>query len=207
LPVGKLTKKESSKKRQRNFVSPPERSLEKETDSRGPALRPLDGKSAKLEPVRSTWKGEKPTPSYNSARRRWGQYLSSRAKIVLALLVFVVTAVTLFILLFRRGEPEHDLVKATKEYHDYLASPDHQALIYPEEDDRARGKAAIIALVRNSELRDMAQSMRELEETFNRKFKYPWIFFNDEPFEEKFKRITSSLTDAETFYGNEYFLN
>jgi hypothetical protein len=181
--------------------------LEKQTDSRGPALRPLDGKSAKLEPVRPTWKGEKPKPSYNSARRRWGQYLSSRAKIVLALLVFVVTAITLFILLFRRGEPEHDLVKATKEYHDYLASPDHQALIYPEEEDRARGKAAIIALVRNSELRDMAQSMRELEETFNRKFKYPWIFFNDEPFEDKFKRITSSLTDAETFYGNEYPFN
>lgn len=93
------------------------------------------------------------------------------------------------------------MVKATKVYKDYLASPEHQALIYPDEEDRAKGKAAIIALVRNSELREMAQSMRELEETFNRKFKYPWIFFNDEPFDEKFKRITSSLTDAETFYG------
>lgn len=95
------------------------------------------------------------------------------------------------------------MVKATKEYNDYLASPEHQKLVYPEEDDRAHGKAAIIALVRNSELRDMSQSMRELEETFNRKFKYPWIFFNDEPFEDKFKRITSSLTDAETFYRND----
>jgi hypothetical protein len=120
---------------------------------------------------------------------------------VFALFVFVATAITLFTLLFRSGEPENDLVKAKKEYHDYLTSPEHQTLVYPEEDDRARGKAAIIALVRNSELRDMAQSMRELEETFNRKFKYPWIFFNDEPFEDKFKRITSSLTDAETFYG------
>jgi len=120
---------------------------------------------------------------------------------VLALLVFVTTAITLLILVFRREEPQDDLAKAAKEYHDYLASPEHQALIYPEEDDRARGKSAIIALVRNSELREMVQSMRELEETFNRKFKYPWIFFNDEPFEDKFKRITSSLTDAETFYG------
>lgn len=107
----------------------------------------------------------------------------------------------LFIQLARRGEPEHDIVKATKEYNDYLASPEHQALIYPEEGDRAEGNAAIIALVRNNELREMSQSMRELEETFNRKFKYPWIFFNDEPFDDKFKRITSSLTDARTQYG------
>ena len=99
------------------------------------------------------------------------------------------------------GDSRYDLVKARREYNDYLASPEHRALKYPDEHDRARGKAAIIALVRNSELGEMAQSMRELEETFNRKFNYPWIFFNDEPFDDKFKRITSSLTDAETFYG------
>ena len=101
----------------------------------------------------------------------------------------------------RHGSSDYDLKKAIAEYNDYLASPQHQALIYPTEDDRAHGKGALIALVRNSELRDMCQSMRELEETFNRKFKVPWIFFNDEPFEDKFIRITSSLTDAETFYG------
>jgi hypothetical protein len=117
-----------------------------------------------------------------------------------AFFIFVATVIYLYIIVSGE-EPEHDLAKATKEYNDYLASPEHQALIYPGEDDRAKGKAAIIALVRNSELREMAQSMRELEETFNRKFKYPWIFFNDEPFDDKFKRITSSLTDAETFYG------
>ena len=160
----------------------------------------MDGIDYKLESVRSNWRGEKPKPDYNSSKiRRW-QLLRSKAKIVVALFIFAATAISLYIIVFG-GEPEHDLVKATKEYNDYLASPEHQALIYPEEDDRAEGKAAIIALVRNSELREMAQSMRELEETFNRKFKYPWIFFNDEPFEDKFKRITSSLTDAETFYG------
>lgn len=116
--------------------------------------------------------------------------------------MFAATAVSLYIVIVTSSrEPEYDLVKATKEYNDYLASPEHQALIYPQQDDRAQGKAAIIALVRNSELREMSQSMRELEETFNRKFNYPWIFFNDEPFEDKFKRITSSLTNAETFYG------
>jgi hypothetical protein len=161
----------------------------------------LDGVDYKLESVRSNWQGEKPKPDYNSSKiRRWQLLLRSKAGIVLALLICAATAISLFIIVFS-GEPEHDLVKATKEYNDYLASPEHQALIYPDKEDRAKGNAAIIALVRNSELREMAQSMRELEETFNRKFKYPWIFFNDEPFDEKFKRITSSLTDAETFYG------
>jgi hypothetical protein len=125
---------------------------------------------------------------------------------VLALFVFTITSIILY-LTFRshaHGEPEHDLVKATKEYNDYLSSPEHRALIYPMEADRAHGQAAIIALVRNSELREMSQSMRELEETFNRKFKYRWIFFNDEPFDDKFKRITTSLTDAETQYGTRY---
>ena len=114
--------------------------------------------------------------------------------------------ITFYLNINWRRPPEHDLVKATKKYNEYLASPQHQGLIYPSEDDRAHEKAAIIALVMNSELDDMAQSMRELEQTFNRKFKYPWIFFNDEPFTDKFKQITTSLTDAETKYGITSFL-
>ena len=161
----------------------------------GPAL------TTNWSPPRPNWRGEKPKPDYNSSKlRRWPLLLRSKASILVAFFIFVATAISLYIIVSGE-EPEYDLLKATKEYNDYLASPEHQALKYPGEEDRAKGKAAIIALVRNSELREMAQSMRELEETFNRKFKYPWIFFNDEPFDDKFKRITSSLTDAETFYG------
>ena len=122
--------------------------------------------------------------------------------VIFAVLIFGAVCLALYFFGFRReSSPGYDLQKSIKEYNAYLASPEHQSLIYPTEDDRAHGKAALIALVRNGELREMCQSMRELEETFNRKFKVPWIFFNDEPFEDKFIRITSSLTDAETFYG------
>jgi Glycolipid 2-alpha-mannosyltransferase len=158
-----------------------------------------------LEPtVRSNWQGEKPKPRYNS---RWQlpPFTRNRAFRLVALFVFVATAITLYMILAWNREPEHDLEKATREYNEYLASPEHRALKYPAPDDRAHGKAAIIALVRNNELDQMAQSMKELEETFNRKFKYPWIFFNDEPFDDKFKRITKSLTDAETQYGSAAF--
>lgn len=50
-----------------------------------------------------------------------------------------------------------------------------------------RPRAALISLVRNSELPGLMQSMRQLEFHWNRKYQYPWIFFNDEPFSDEFK--------------------
>ena len=48
-------------------------------------------------------------------------------------------------------------------------------------------RAALISLVRNSELSGLMQSMRQLEFHWNRKYNYPWIFFNDESFSDEFK--------------------
>lgn len=53
-------------------------------------------------------------------------------------------------------------------------------------------RAALISLVRNSELPGLMQSMRQLEFQWNRKYNYPWIFFNDEPFSDEFK-VAQSL--------------
>ena len=50
-----------------------------------------------------------------------------------------------------------------------------------------RPRAALISLVRNSELPGLMQSMRQLEYHWNRKYQYPWIFFNEEPFTDEFK--------------------
>ncbi len=51
----------------------------------------------------------------------------------------------------------------------------------------SKPRAALISLVRNSELDGLVQSMRQLEYHWNRKYHYPWVFFNDEPFSEEFK--------------------
>jgi len=48
-------------------------------------------------------------------------------------------------------------------------------------------RAALVSLVRNSEMIGLMQSMRQLEYQWNRKYNYPWIFFNDEPFSDEFK--------------------
>lgn len=46
----------------------------------------------------------------------------------------------------------------------------------------------------------MVQSMRQLEQRWNHKYNYSWIFFNDEPFDDHFKQLTQAATQAECKY-------
>ncbi|KAJ3087933.1 alpha 1,2-mannosyltransferase 2.4.1 [Quaeritorhiza haematococci] len=50
-----------------------------------------------------------------------------------------------------------------------------------------RANAAIVVLCRNSELSQIRRAVREFEDRFNRRFGYPYVFINDEPFTEEFK--------------------
>src|ERR1700712_5477450 len=71
----------------------------------------------------------------------------------------------------------------------------------PDDSNSARANATLLSLVRNSELDDMIQSMRDLERTFNHKFNYPWLFLNDVPFTEEFKKRISAETKAKVSFG------
>ena len=51
-----------------------------------------------------------------------------------------------------------------------------------------RANAAIVLLARNSDLKGMIVSMKQMEDRFNKKYKNPYIFLNEEPFEDKFKQ-------------------
>ncbi|OBZ91626.1 Glycolipid 2-alpha-mannosyltransferase 2 [Choanephora cucurbitarum] len=64
-----------------------------------------------------------------------------------------------------------------------------------------RQAAAFIVLVRNSELAGMIQSMKDIEERFNNKFNYPWVFLNEEPFSEDFILYTTKASSGKTHYG------
>ncbi|KAI8144650.1 glycolipid 2-alpha-mannosyltransferase-domain-containing protein [Fennellomyces sp. T-0311] len=64
-----------------------------------------------------------------------------------------------------------------------------------------RVNAGFVVLVRNSELRGMLDSMYDVEERFNKKFGYPWLFLNNEPFTEEFKTKTSAMTVGKTHYA------
>lgn len=50
----------------------------------------------------------------------------------------------------------------------------------------ARANAVLIMLSRNSEVNDAAEAVRQMEDRFNGRYHYPWVFLNDEPFSEEF---------------------
>ncbi|KAJ1915437.1 hypothetical protein H4219_004327 [Mycoemilia scoparia] len=64
-----------------------------------------------------------------------------------------------------------------------------------------RAKAAIIALVRNSELQDMLNTLKSFEGKFNSRYNYPYVFLNDEPFTQEFMDTISAHTSSETMFG------
>ncbi|KAK9358126.1 glycosyl transferase, partial [Lipomyces starkeyi] len=57
--------------------------------------------------------------------------------------------------------------------------------------------ATFFSLVRNSELDQMLSSIREVQDRFNIRFGYDWVFANDKPFTKKFMTtIRSYLTSG-----------
>ncbi|KAL7316075.1 hypothetical protein PS15m_005215 [Mucor circinelloides] len=67
--------------------------------------------------------------------------------------------------------------------------------------DEEREKAVIVILVRNNELAAMRRTLRQFEDRFNRKYNYPYVFLNDEPFTDEFKYAISVMTNAEIKFG------
>ncbi|CAG8612857.1 4467_t:CDS:2, partial [Scutellospora calospora] len=65
----------------------------------------------------------------------------------------------------------------------------------------AKANACFVVLIRNTDLHNFRWSMRQLEDRFNHKYNYPYVFLNDVPFTEEFIKYTSSLTNAKTEYG------
>ncbi|KAF9522713.1 nucleotide-diphospho-sugar transferase [Crepidotus variabilis] len=64
-----------------------------------------------------------------------------------------------------------------------------------------RANATILILARNSELAGVISSVKQLEDRWNKKFHYPYVFLNDEPFDANFKRRLKDLTDSQIEFG------
>jgi len=60
-----------------------------------------------------------------------------------------------------------------------------------------RANATFVILARNREINAVIRSVREIENRFNRKYGYPYVFLNEEPFPEEFKRsVSTNLLDS-----------
>ncbi|GAA5856961.1 hypothetical protein JCM9279_005034 [Rhodotorula babjevae] len=64
-----------------------------------------------------------------------------------------------------------------------------------------RANAAFVILARNSDVWEILKSIRGIEDRFNRKYHYPYVFLNDQPFDDEFKRHTSGIASGPCSYG------
>ena len=64
-----------------------------------------------------------------------------------------------------------------------------------------RVNATFVTLARNTDVWEIARSIRQVEDRFNRNYNYDWVFLNDKPFDDTFKKVTSSLVSGKTHYG------
>ncbi|KAJ7723707.1 nucleotide-diphospho-sugar transferase [Mycena olivaceomarginata] len=54
--------------------------------------------------------------------------------------------------------------------------------------------ATIVVLARNGDLNGVVKSLSQLEAKFNARFGYPYVFLNEEPFSDEFRRAILGLT-------------
>ena len=64
-----------------------------------------------------------------------------------------------------------------------------------------RMNATFVTLARNSDIWELARSIRHVEDRFNEKYHYDWVFLNNEEFSEEFKQVTTNLVSGKTHYG------
>ncbi|KAI9667865.1 MAG: alpha 1,2-mannosyltransferase 2.4.1 [Bathelium mastoideum] len=64
-----------------------------------------------------------------------------------------------------------------------------------------RMNATFVTLARNSDVWEISRSIRQVEDRFNRKYNYDWVFLNDNDFDDQFKKVTTALVSGKTRYG------
>ncbi|RFU81253.1 glycosyltransferase family 15 [Trichoderma arundinaceum] len=79
-----------------------------------------------------------------------------------------------------------------------LSSFVHGLAISSATDQRPR--AAFVSLAHEHDLPAVLSSISQLEETFNHRYHYHWVFFSMQPLSEEFRRQTSNATGAICIY-------
>lgn len=64
-----------------------------------------------------------------------------------------------------------------------------------------RANATLVSLVRNKELKQMVRTVKNYEDRFNHKFRYDWVFLNDEPFDDVFVETMTNLVSGKAKFG------
>ncbi|TFK37627.1 glycosyltransferase family 15 protein [Crucibulum laeve] len=62
-------------------------------------------------------------------------------------------------------------------------------------------RVTVTNIVRNSDLQGITTTIIQIEDRFNKNFLYPYVFLNDIPFDDHFKRQIQSLTKSKVLFG------
>lgn len=101
-----------------------------------------------------------------------------------------------------KQQQQNEIEKAQKTLSSQASMEDTMAFIAPSFANKGqRPKACFVTLVRNSELAGLVDSIRLVEQRFNSKFKYDWIFLNDEEFSDDFKQTVSNEVSSTVKFG------
>lgn len=65
--------------------------------------------------------------------------------------------------------------------------------------NRRKAKAVFVVLARNSDLWALTDSMKQMEDRFNHWAGYDWVFLNDEPFDDVFKKSVPDVLSTFSF--------
>lgn len=61
--------------------------------------------------------------------------------------------------------------------------------------------ATFVTLARNSDIGDLAGTIKQIEDRFNARYAYDWVFLNDKEFDSNFKRVASRLVSGRARFG------
>lgn len=67
--------------------------------------------------------------------------------------------------------------------------------------EHIRENATFLTLCRNSDLYPMLETIQSIEDRFNNKFHYDWVFLNDVPFTQEFKESVTPMISGNVKFG------
>lgn len=132
--------------------------------------------------------------------------LTTKISRPLLIVIFVVLALlSLFLLTPHPYNPTSSLPSLISPFKSSpkVAPPTHydDDLSAPGASPRHRENATFVMLARNVDVEGAVDAVRKLEDRFNRNFNYPWVFLNDEPFSDDFKRRVSNVVSGPAHFG------
>lgn len=64
----------------------------------------------------------------------------------------------------------------------------------------ALANATLLIMAKNSDIKGVIHTMKQIEKSFNKKFRYPYVFLNDGTFSESFKARILAITEATCYF-------